>query len=96
MDRHRAVAVAAILSALLVASGCSRDEKGMGDSPVGDRHEAPRQVWLAPDQYPNIAAWCIGVNGVYATTRQGAPPVIVTDDPNCQEGGVLYESGGEG
>lgn len=74
----------------LLGAACSNDEEGRGDAPVGERHESPRQVWVAPDLYPNVTAWCIGVNGAYVTTRE-APPVIVPDDPNCQEGGALTE-----
>ena len=71
-------------------ASCSDDEEGRGDAPVGERHEDPRQVWVSPDLFPNITAYCIGENGAYITTRE-APPVILPDDPNCQEGGILRE-----
>jgi hypothetical protein len=95
MIRRRAALAATIpaVVGLLATGGCSKDEKGLGDAPVGERHETEREVWLAPDLFPNIAAWCIGVNGIYVTTRE-APPTVVTDDPNCEEGGELRADGG--
>ena len=30
----------------------------------------------------------VGENGIYIHTRE-APPVVVPDDPNCDEGGIL-------
>lgn len=74
--------------------GCSgyNDERGKGDAPVGRRHESPRQVWQNVDGFPNLVAFCVGVNGVYTTTRE-APPVVIPEDPNCAEGGLLAESG---
>ncbi len=72
------------------ATACSNDPRGLGDAPVGTRHETRRQVWVNIDRYPNVAAFCIGENGIYTTTREAAP-VVVPDDPNCDEGGVLAE-----
>jgi hypothetical protein len=84
----------AIVAFVAIGTSCSswNDDRGRGDSPVGKRHEAPRQIWFGPDRYHNVAAWCIGANGVYAHTRSGAPPVVIANDPNCEEGGILYES----
>lgn len=87
MRRQLIAAGLVLLLAACGSHGGSRD-----DAPVGKIHEAPRPVWLAPDQFMNIAAWCIGVDGVYAHTRNPAPPIIIRDDPNCAEGGVLYET----
>jgi hypothetical protein len=79
-------------AALVALVGCSsfNDDRGIGDAPVGKQHEEPHQVWVNIDSYPNVAAFCIGANGVYTTTRE-APPVVIKDDPNCAEGGVLHE-----
>lgn len=79
---------------VLILASCSsyNDARGIGDAPVGKRHEAPRQVWQNIDGMMNIAAFCIGVNGVYTHTREAAP-VVVPNDPNCSEGGVLAEGG---
>jgi hypothetical protein len=86
--------VVVVLGAATVAllAGCSgfNDDRGIGDAPVGDRFEAPRRVWVNIDQFPNVAAFCIGANGVYTTTRQAAP-AVVPDDPNCAEGGILRD-----
>lgn len=89
-SRNTVIAVAALG---LVLAGCSgfNDERGRGDAPVGQRFEQPRRVWVNVDQFPNIAAFCIGENGVYTHTRQAAP-VVVPDDKNCDEGGVLRDS----
>jgi hypothetical protein len=90
-DRTRRVALVAAASFLALA-GCSgfNDARGVGDAPVGQRFEAPRRVWANIDQFPNVAAFCIGANGVYTTTRQAAP-AVVPDDPNCAEGGILRD-----
>lgn len=79
-----AVAVAGTLA------GCSNynDDRGKGDAPVGDRDEQPRNIWNNVNDFPNISAFCIGDNGIYTTTRNAAPTVIVSD-PECAEGGAL-------
>ena len=88
----RVAAAATTLVVAVTAAGCSgyNDDRGKGDAPAGARHEAPRQVWQNLDGYPNVSAFCVGVNGVYTTTREAAP-VVVPDDPNCAEGGILAE-----
>lgn len=35
-----------------------------------------------PDKFANVAFKCMGVNGIYVSTRE-APPVIVPNDPMC-------------
>lgn len=84
----RGVAAAALVA--LLATGCSsyNDKRGKGDAPVGEFNDDARAVWNGPDSFMNIAAWCIGADGVYAHTREAAP-VILANDPNCAEGGVL-------
>ena len=81
--------IAGLAVVILAGCGSYNDARGIGDAPVGKRHEAPRQVWQNIDGMMNIAAFCIGENGVYTHTRE-APPVIVRDDPNCDEGGILH------
>lgn len=85
--RRSAAALGAVGLVLVLGAG-SCDDKGLGDAPVGEQHETPRQVWVNADSFPNISAWCIGPNGIYTTTRD-APPAVVVDDPNCEEGGAL-------
>lgn len=89
----RGAVMAGALAMTVGAAGCSgfNDDRGKGDAPVGRRHEAPRQVWQNLDGFPNVSAFCVGVNGVYTTTREAAP-VVVPDDPNCAEGGILAEA----
>ena len=88
----RGAAASAAIVVTVTAAGCSgyNDDRGKGDAPVGTRHEAPRQVWQNLDGFPNVAAFCVGVNGVYTTTREAAP-VVVPEDPNCAEGGILAD-----
>jgi hypothetical protein len=82
--------VAGTVASFGLLAGCSsfNDARGVGDAPVGTTHEAPRQVWANIDKFPNVAAFCIGENGVYTTTREAAP-VVIANDPNCAEGGIL-------
>lgn len=76
------------LVAAMTLTGCGKYNNARGDAPVGDKNEAPRKVWNNVDSFPNIVAFCIGNDGAYTTTRQAAP-VIISDDPNCAEGGIL-------
>lgn len=84
------LAIGAIIIAFTAACGGWNDERGRGDAPVGARHDGAVEVWNFPDKFPNIAARCIGEDGVYVTTRE-APPVVVANDPNCDEGGILAD-----
>jgi hypothetical protein len=66
-------------------AACSRDEKGLGDAPVGKRHEAPREVIVMPDKFANVAMACDGHgHRIFATTRDAV--VWVMDDPSCPGG----------
>ena len=84
---------AGVIALGLIAAGCGQswdNAHGLGDAPVGKQHEQPRQIWVNIDGMMNVAAFCIGENGVYTHTRE-APPVVIRDDPNCDEGGILHE-----
>lgn len=87
---RRLIIPAAIVGVVVLTQASSCDRKGLGDAPVGKRHETARQVWTSPDEFMNIAAYCIGANGVYVHTRNAAP-VVVPNDNNCAEGGALFE-----
>lgn len=64
---------------------CSRDDKGLGDAPVGKRQEEHREVIVMPDKFANIAMACDGYgHRVYSTTREA--PVVVVLDPSCPGG----------
>lgn len=79
------IKTAAIAGAgLLLAVGCSNDEEGRGDAPVGERHEAPRQVINMPDSFPNLAIACDGTTAIMVTTRTN--PVVIPNSQYC--GGV--------
>lgn len=86
--RRILVAGAAVLALTLGACSSFNDDRGVGDSGVDQQPDVDRKVWPNADQFPNISAFCIGGNGVYTTTRQ-APPAIVVDDPECAENGIL-------
>lgn len=83
-----------VLAGTLALVGCGElgadDEEGIGDAPVKQMPDVEVKVWPSPNLFSNIAARCIGENGVYWTTAE-VPLVVVMDDPNCDEGGVLYE-----
>jgi hypothetical protein len=82
-----------LIPALALASltACNnRDSKGQGDAPVGERHEAPREVWLNIDKFPNVSAFCIGPHGAYTESAHDRVWMI-EDDANCDEGGVLND-----
>lgn len=83
--------IAAVALAAIALTGCKfEDERGVGDAPVGTLHEGPRQVWQNIDQFPNIVAFCIGRNGVYTHTRAAAP-IVIANDANCTDDGILKE-----
>lgn len=60
---------------------------GIGDAPVGDRDDTPAAVVNMPDRFANVAMKCMGPNGVYVSTREAAPVVVVASDPLCREAG---------
>jgi hypothetical protein len=76
------VLVAVVLGSLVLGA-CSQDQKGLGDSGVGQKLESKRDVIIMPDQFANVAMACDGHgHRVYVTTRPAAPVVI--DDPTCK------------
>ena len=70
------------LALVLVGFAGSCDEKGLGDAPIGERDEAPRDIIVMPDQFANVAVVCDGPFRIYVTTRD-APPVVVPNHPAC-------------
>jgi hypothetical protein len=75
-------AVAIIAFSLLQACSGYNDERGRGDAPVEQMDDQEVRVYPNGDQFPNIAFFCVGGNGVYTTTRE-APPVVNASDPEC-------------
>jgi hypothetical protein len=73
--------------ALVVLAGCDsyNDKRGRGDAPVSRYDDKAAVVVNMPDLFMNVAFKCLGVNGVYAHTREAAP-VIIPNDPICAEG----------
>lgn len=66
------------------ACGGYNDDRGIGDAPVNQLPDREINVVPNADGYPNIGYFCIGVNGIYTTTRE-APPVVIVNDPNCED-----------
>jgi hypothetical protein len=92
--RNLKILVIAFAVAATALTGCSsyNDSRGKGDAPIGKYDDAPVFVRNQPDGFQNVAFSCIGLNGVYTTTREAAP-VVIADDPNCSEGGFFDELG---
>ncbi len=84
----RASALIGIAIGGVGVAGCDQGKNDVGSSV---EHHEKRQVWDNLNSFPNVSAFCIGENGVYTTTRSGSFEVV-PNDPNCHEGGVLYES----
>ena len=82
--------VVAMVLAVALLAGCSHGGS-RDDAPVGHIDEAPRDVWLNGDQFPNVMAFCIGGTAVFTNTRQSGDPMdVVADSAECAEGGALW------
>ena len=91
---QRLMLVAAVtLVAVVALGGCNsfNDKRGKGDAPVGEQSEAPRDVILMPDGFPNLVVACDGTTRIYVTTREAAP-AVVPDHPLCKGKPSLTES----
>jgi hypothetical protein len=85
--------LAVVLAGGLLLGACGEfgadDEEGIGDAPVHQMKDVKVRVFPSPNLFSNIAARCIGPDGVYWTTAE-VPLTVVVNDPNCEEGGELY------
>lgn len=76
-----------IVAGILLLTACG-DTSSTGDSDPPAREDIddspPLAVINMPDTFMNIAFKCMGVNGIYAHTREAAP-VIIPNDPECKE-----------
>lgn len=93
MNRNRfriAVAGTAVAVAIATSACETEDDRGLGDAPSEAHDDSTIGIYTNADAYPNISTLCVGGNGVYSTTREAAVTVIV-GDPECEEGGVIYE-----
>ena len=93
MKRRIIMGVFATVCVLVMSAG-SCDRRGLGDAPVGKAHEAPREVIVMPDTFPNLVVVCDGPTRIYVTTRE-APPVVVADHPLCHGEEPITEQGRE-
>jgi len=82
-SRNRRWLIGAALALVVLGGAASCDEKGLGDAPIGNQDEAPRDVIVMPDTFANLAVVCDGPARIYVTTRN-APPVVVMDHPACE------------
>ncbi len=80
--RNKRWLIGAALALLVLGGAASCDEKGLGDAPIGEQDEGPRDVIVMPDTFANLAVVCDGPARIYVTTRN-APPVVVMDHPAC-------------
>ena len=89
--KRRLVMTFAATAMAVTLGACSEaeDKRGIGDAPVAQQDDQERKVWPNGNGFPNISAFCIGGNGVYTTSGTQRPPVVVVDDPECAQGGVL-------
>jgi PBP1b-binding outer membrane lipoprotein LpoB len=82
MKRLIALSVVAVLLA-----GCS-SAPALGDLPVANQqtNRDDRLIYLNPDQFPNVVAWCDGTTRLYVTSREAQPFVAVPNSPECRQG----------
>ena len=78
------LALLVILVAVVAACGTYNDDRGIGDAPVGERHEDPREVWQNIDGYPNVSAFCVHSHLVITNTRDADAVDVVPKAPECQ------------
>lgn len=80
------VAACMVLATIMIfVVGCSgwNDDRGVGDAPIKDpKDDSPAYIINFPDRFANVAFKCFGTTGVYTTTRN-APPILILDDPKC-------------
>ena len=92
MRKRIIIAVAMLLTLLGTAASC--DEKGLGDAPLGEAREAPRDVIVNLDQFPNVVVMCDGPTRIYTNTRDGYMGVV-PDHPACEGEDPIDEQGDE-
>lgn len=80
----RAMIVAALIASSASGCGAPDPRKDLPDTQV-DLDENRRDVYVNPDQFPNVVAFCDGDTRLYVTTRDYAPIVVVADSPECGE-----------
>lgn len=78
------LALAALVTFGTVAAACGSDNTQLDDAPVGVVDDTPSFIMTNVDSFPNVAFRCLGVNGIYTTTREAAGAItIVANDPQC-------------
>lgn len=77
----RIVAVAAAVTVGLAGCG-AQASRGIQDSGIKSTDNSKAAITNFPDGYANVAFKCIGKDGVYVTTRDAAPQVVLNDS-NC-------------
>jgi hypothetical protein len=86
-SRWVAVGLAEVI--LLALSACVEDtppaQQDLSDEHV-EQNIGERLVYVNPDKFPNVVAFCDGPARVYITTRDTQNPVVVMDHPWCPSG----------
>jgi hypothetical protein len=68
-----------------LAAGCGDDPARQDLNPNSvEQNREERLVYVMPDQFPNVIAFCDGNTRIYITTREDQAPVLVADSPECQ------------
>jgi hypothetical protein len=76
---------AVVLGLVLFVTGCT-DAPAVRDLPVENQQTniEDRLVYVNPDGFPNVVAWCDGGTRLYVTSREAQPFVAVPDSPECR------------
>jgi hypothetical protein len=74
-----------LAAAVLVAAGCETQAPAVRDLPVENQQTnvADRLIYVSPDGFPNVVAWCDGTTRLYVTSREAQPFVAVPGSPEC-------------
>lgn len=92
----KVIASVAAVAAIATLSACGVDDTQLDDAPVGVVDDSAIFVMTNVDEFPNVAARCFGVNGIYTTTRNyGDAITIVVSDPECADGEIVPGAEGE-
>lgn len=76
-----------VLGIIIWATACSHP-KALQDLPNEklETNIGERLVYINPDKFPNVVAFCDGPTRVYITTRDYQDPVVVPNHPWCTGG----------
>lgn len=74
----------------LVSCDAYKESQGTSDAPIARTEKDGWVVLASPDQFPNVAFRCMGVNGIYnprlASKDAAREITVVVNDPQCKKG----------